>query len=79
MKLLAENAITPPRHRIHDFFDAGARERHAGAVNNDFALFDAGDCREALYSLLASPLPPPPRHLPPPTQLHPLSATLDDN
>ncbi len=55
MKLLAENAITPPRHRIHDFFDAGARERHAGAVNNDFALFDAGDCREALYSLLTPP------------------------
>ena len=59
MKLLAENAITPPRHRIHDFFDAGARERHAGAVNNDFALFDGGDHREALYSLLTSPPQPP--------------------
>ena len=59
MKLVAENAITPPRHRIHDFFNAGARERHAGAVNNDFALVDAGDRREALYSLLPPPPPSP--------------------
>ncbi len=49
---------SPPRHRIHDFFDAGARERHAVPVHYYFALFDAGDCREALYSLLIPPRPP---------------------